>query len=128
MFGIFKNIFGNDTNTGKIIDGISDGIDNAFYTDQEKAENHRKILDFKLKFAETTKSGEVARRFIAIVVTLLWASWVAAILVLSLLSGVWNTAPIIAILTANFTDVGLAFGAVVSWYFLKNINDKRNGK
>jgi len=45
MFGIFKSIFGG----GDVIKKGAELLDNAFYTDQEKAKDEQKLIELKAK-------------------------------------------------------------------------------
>jgi len=49
MFGVLGKIFGTSDVTSKAIDSISDGVDAMFYTDEEKAENYKKLIELKSK-------------------------------------------------------------------------------
>lgn len=71
--GLFDWLTGGGKTADKVIDKVSSGIDYAFYTDQEKAEDGKKRLDWILEYMKATAPQNVSRRFIAVVVTLLWA-------------------------------------------------------
>ena len=73
MKKIFQAIFGSPESMKKIVDGTVDGIDAMFYTDEERAETKTARLEWLLKWLQSTQPQNVSRRFIAIVVTLLWA-------------------------------------------------------
>ncbi len=66
-------LFGNSKSADKAVDTIADGLDNAFFTDQEKTNAGLKILDFKIRYAEATQNQSIARRVIAFIVSSLWA-------------------------------------------------------
>jgi len=70
--GFIANLFGGGSTTNKIVDGVMSGADALFYTDEEKAVANQKILDFKLEWMKATQGQNIARRLIAIGVTLAW--------------------------------------------------------
>jgi len=71
--GLLTSLFGGGKTTEKIVDGVTNGIDAVFYTDEEKAVANQKILDFKLAWLKSTQGQNIARRLIAITVTAMWA-------------------------------------------------------
>lgn len=73
MKKIIQAIFGSSKNTETIVDGAVKGLDKMFYTKEEKAEASQKMSEWFLRYLEATQPQNVSRRFIAIVVVLLWA-------------------------------------------------------
>ena len=71
---IFKRIFTKPEDATKIIDGAVSGLDKMFFTQEEKAEANQKLSEWYLKWLAATDSQSIARRFIAMVVVLLWAA------------------------------------------------------
>ena len=69
---IFGAIFGSPENTTKVVDGAFHGLDKLFYTDEEKADTAKEVRSWFLKYLEASQPQNLARRFIAITVTLLW--------------------------------------------------------
>lgn len=65
MFSLIGRIFGSD----KVIDKASNLIDEAFYTDSEKAEDKKEMTKFKaenrIKLMESYAPFKIAQRFIA---------------------------------------------------------------
>jgi hypothetical protein len=72
MWKIFSKLFASD----KVVDSGISLIDKAFYTDEEKAEDKQRASDRKdqllIDWIEASKGSNIARRFIAVLVTLLW--------------------------------------------------------
>lgn len=72
MWKIFGKLFASD----KVVDSGISLIDKAFYTDEEKAEDKQRASDRKdqliIDWIEASKGSNIARRFIAVLVTLLW--------------------------------------------------------
>ena len=81
MFDFIKGVFSPEIAT-KTVDGIYNGIDKAFYTDEEKAEALQKQVDTKLKLLPLFEPFKLAQRVIAISFTInfILAFWVAVVL------------------------------------------------
>ena len=71
--GWFSWLTGGGETAGKVVEGVSSGIDMMFYTDEEKAIASQKVLDFKIEHAKHTQNQSIARRVIAFSITGLWA-------------------------------------------------------
>jgi cation transport ATPase len=71
--GILSRIFAKPEDASKVIDGAVAGFDKMFFTKEEKAEANQKLSEWYLKYLAATESQNIARRFIAMVVVLLWA-------------------------------------------------------
>jgi len=65
-------LFGNSKNAEKVVDGVSNGFDMMFFTDEEKSIASQKVLDFKIEYAKHTQSQSIARRVIAFIVAGIW--------------------------------------------------------
>ncbi len=74
MFGFISNIFTPDT-VNKTVDGIYNGVDKLFYTDEEKAEATQKQIDTKLKLLPLFEPFKIAQRIIAIIFTINFILW-----------------------------------------------------
>ena len=70
---IFGSIFGSSDNTKTVVDGAVNGLDKMFYTDEERAETAGEMRKWFITYLNASNPQNVSRRFIAIVVTLLWA-------------------------------------------------------
>ena len=92
MFNLFGKIFGSEKALSGIVEGVTNGLDALVYTDEEKANdaaNDRKeARQMVTKWMLASQGQNIARRFIAIVVTLLWALQHVIALTLSV-AGVW---------------------------------------
>ncbi len=69
---ILKRIFGSPEDATTIIKGATSGLDHMFFSKEERAEASAKLGDFYLKYLESTQGQNLARRFIAVLVTGLW--------------------------------------------------------
>ena len=76
MRKILGAIFGSSKNTTTIVDGAVAGLDKMFFTKEEKSEANAKLGDWYLKYLSATQPQNLARRLIALVVVILWASLV----------------------------------------------------
>ena len=78
----FSWIIGGSNAAEKTIETGAKMLDNAFYTDQEKATNHNKILDWFLEYQKATAPQNISRRIIALMIVGLWCAMVATGLLL----------------------------------------------
>ena len=62
-------LFGSDDIVEKTADGIYNGIDKIFFTDEEKADASKLGFQLWIKAQEATQGQNIARRFIALLVT-----------------------------------------------------------
>ena len=112
--GKFSDIFTSKSGE-KTVDGIYNGIDKAFYTDEEKADMVIKQTDMKLKLLPLFEPFKLAQRFIAILfsVNFILAFWVGVVIwwfgkdeqleSFTRLIGVFN--------------LGWIMTAIITWYF-----------
>lgn len=128
MKKIFGAIFGSSKNTETIVDGAVSGLDKLFYTDEEKADARKDMREWWLKYLTATQPQNVSRRFIAIVVTLLWAFLVllgiAAYMVAYLLTpeGAEVNAQMSQFIFSVLTDVVMVpFAGIMAFYFAAHV-------
>lgn len=57
---ILGSLFGSDSVKNKLVDGVYNGVDAMFYTDEEKKENHKAFLKLYEPF-------KVAQRYLALI-------------------------------------------------------------
>ena len=104
-----SSIFGS----GTVVDKGMDLIDNAFYTDEEKASNKIKLLDSFRPFA-------LVQRGLAIATSIIWGIIVIVELTLAILSA-WITGASVALESINNLEVvntiGWGWMAVMTLYF-----------
>lgn len=70
---ILKRIFGDKDIANQVVTGAVAGVDKIFFTQEEKAEANQKLSEWYLKYLEATQPQNLARRFIAMIVVVLWA-------------------------------------------------------
>ena len=71
--GIISRIFGDNENTGKVLDGVGKGLDKIVFTKEERAETNLKVSEWYLRYLEATQPQNLARRLVALAVVALWA-------------------------------------------------------
>lgn len=75
--GFFGRMFGSSESGEKIIDGAIRGIDKLFHTDEEKADEaraaKRDTMAVYMEWMKSTSGSRVARRFLALIVTIPWS-------------------------------------------------------
>lgn len=86
-------LFGSSKAVDAVIDGVSNGIDKIWYTDEEKADNaiesRKQANAMIIKWMESTQGQNLARRLIALTVTSVWVLQYFAMMVLST-AAVWT--------------------------------------
>jgi hypothetical protein len=85
MMGLLSWITGESKAAEKAIDGVTNGLDAMFFTDEEKSVANQKVLDFKLKWAQATSGQNLARRYISLLVVALWVLLVVLTVFLKLI-------------------------------------------
>jgi len=77
MWGLIGNLFGGSKAGEKIIDGVSNGIDKLFYTDEEKAEAASKArtegMTVYMEWLRSTSGSRLARRLLALGTFSIWS-------------------------------------------------------
>ena len=117
MKKILSAIFGSSKNTETIVDGAVSGLDKIFFTAEEKAEANAKLGEWYLKYLAATQPQNLARRFIALIVVLLWAVMIlAAVMVYRFDSGY----SMFIFDTLNET-VNTPFSIIIGFYFAAHL-------
>lgn len=135
MFGKLTSLLGGaDTaehTVKKVVDGVYNGVDKLFYTDEEKSDARQKAWDSVLSFitmayADQNSTRSVTRRWLAwaIVGSILLSFFVS--LVLILLDKPEKAKAIIEL--ANAYNLGEAFLGVIVFYFGVQFMRSRGGK
>ncbi|MGB0662782.1 MAG: hypothetical protein ACPGMR_03225 [Pontibacterium sp.] len=85
--GFFSRMFSGDNSAAKAIDMVRDAGDALVFTEEEKQAANQKVLDWVLAYMQATNGQNIARRFIALVVVLVWALMAITIGVLAVIAG-----------------------------------------
>ena len=122
--GILSRIFAKPEDASKVIDGAVAGLDKIFFTKEEKSEANQKLSEWYLKYLAATESQNIARRFIAMVVVLLWAVLVAFGVVVR-----WFNESMSDFVFKILVDVVMTpFSIVIGFYFLTHAVRAYSGK
>lgn len=114
MFDFVKSIFSPSV-VNKTVDGIYNGVDKAFYTDEEKAEALQKQVDSKMKLLPLFEPFKIAQRVIAISFTInfICAFWVGVVLLLT--DKLQLLEKFIALI--GVFQLGWIMLTIIAWYF-----------
>lgn len=130
MINFLKGLFSSE----QIVDDGVKAIDSLVYTDQEKADVDLKKRALMIQFIQASLPMERARRFIAMIVTILWAiNGALSSLLLLLEQCTWNGVPIlhsgVAAQIFAFGNVYIMppFTGIVCFYFWVEANKKKAG-
>lgn len=112
---IAKSIFTNDGVVETTADGIYNGIDKSWFTQEEKSEAYRELLALWLRMLEGTADWNVARRMLAAKIVDLWVFYVLLTTLVILLDAEQSE----NILQILLDVIQPSFMLVVGFYFLK---------
>lgn len=129
MFNFLGKMFGTDKAAASLIDNVSKGIDKAWYTEEEKAGDKAQAVKegnaVYMEWLRSTSGSRLARRFIAIVVTLIWSAQYLMSLVMATAAPWFEDEKTITAmmktseaLTANGEQGNAAFMIILGFYFL----------
>ncbi len=128
MFSWLGKLFGSDKAAEALIGNVSNGIDKLWYTEEEKAEDIREARiegnKVYMRWLESTSGSRVARRFIAVVVTVIWAAQYAGSLLMACIAP-WVSDPEVMkavmetsrVLQENGQQGDAAFMVILAFYF-----------
>ena len=117
---IFGWITGNSKSAEKAVDGVVNGIDAMFFTDEEKSVANLKALELKIEFARATAGMSISRRIIVVMVS---GAWLLLVLLAAGL-GIWlgKDAASVQWLVEILKDVVMQpFSIIVGFYFLAQV-------
>lgn len=117
-----KTVFSAEDTISKTVDGVYNGVDKVFYTEEEKAEAAMRVLEVQLRFLEAGTGYNVARRIIAVTVTAVWSLWSLVFLVMCLIG--FDT---LALKEVYLGLVAGPFGVILSWYFASRAFGRSDG-
>ena len=118
-------MFGTDKAAASLIDHTAGALDKLVYTDEEKAEDKAKsrteARTMVIKWMQATSGQNLARRLIALVVTVIWAVQYVAVVLLSV-SAVWveNSAKLTdsaSVIGDYAVKTNTAFMLILGFYF-----------
>ncbi len=80
-------LWGNSSAVDKVVDAAVATGDKLFFTEEEKHEGRLKLLEWSLRFREATKGSNLARRLIAVILTITYAAIILLAAAMILLEG-----------------------------------------
>lgn len=109
----------------KIVDGVYNGADKAFYTDEERADMEVKMSETKMKMLELYEPFKLAQRYLAFAFTInfILAFWVGTILFFWLPTYLDGFLKLISVF-----QLGWIMLAIVSFYFGGGLMNRFNSK
>lgn len=111
---ILKLLFGSPDAAVKTAGTIAKGVDALIYTDEEKADMRARSMDWLTKYMEATQGQNLARRMIAMVVTLQWAALVNIAVLLQILDADTKSQYVFKVMDECVNE---AFMLVMVFYF-----------
>ena len=118
--GFFSFLSGKSKTAEKVVDGVVDGLDAMFFTEEEKSQANLKVLEFKLQYAAATQGMSIARRVITFTISAAWLFLVLLTVVVGLTLGGDSAA--VGFLMKIMTDVVMQpFSIIVGFYFLAHV-------
>ena len=124
---IFSWITGSSKSAEKAVDGVVNGLDAMFFTDEEKSQANMKALELKIEFARATAGMSISRRIIVVMVS---AAWLLLVILAAGL-GLWHgkDAAQVTWLIELLTDVVMQpFSIIVGFFFLAQVAGAARGK
>jgi len=112
---MFGRLFGSDKVVGKAVDGVYNGVDKLFYTDEEKKDNFKVLLKLYEPF-------KIAQRFLSLIFGIPYAlAWFITFVV----SFYKDVEPQIALLSG---DMGMIVLFIIGFYFAGGAIPNMRGK
>lgn len=126
--GIFAKMFGSENAITSIVKTAGGLIDELSYTDQERAEDQtrakEKAKEQVISWMEATKGQNIARRYLALIITFVWLSQYMAAWIIDM-AVVWITDAdtvmrlneTVATITARAEGMNGAMMLILGFYF-----------
>lgn len=119
--GWFTDLFSKQSIMDTASKAAVNGIDMLVFTEEEKSITNQKLLDWKLDYQKATLPQNMSRRYIAVVVTGLWALLVLLTVGLKIF-GLHTPAQFV--FDALVEIVMPPFTVIIAFYFLAHITGK----
>lgn len=120
---LWKSIFSTPDVVKETVSGVKEGIDKAFFTEQEKAEWSVKVGEWFIKYLNATQPQNLARRVIAFMIAGLWVFLV----VLLVAAFPFSQAYAEFVFSVLKEVVTIPFGGIMAFYFTTHLLRSRNG-
>lgn len=116
--GWFSDLFSKQSIIDTASKAAVSSVDMLIFTDEEKSLTNQKVLDWKLEYHKATSPQNLSRRYIAVVVTLLWASLVVLTVLLRLLGLNAQSEFVFNVMT----EIAMQpFTVIIGFYFLAHL-------
>lgn len=127
---LFGWITGGGNSANNALSTTTKMLDNAFYTNQEKAVNNNKMMDWYLKYQEATAPQNVSRRVIALMVTGMWCLLIITAVVARLFeTTVTDNSFSNFVFNTLKENINTPFSIIIGFYFAAHIlKGLKNGK
>jgi len=112
--GWINTLLGSSDFVNKVTDAAINTGDKLVYTDEEKTEAHKKVLDWYLEYLKVTNPQNIARRLIALSVTLLWCIFLIIAVTMEILGFHSDSKFIFETIKDNINQ---PFSIVLAFYF-----------
>lgn len=122
----FSFLTGGSKTAETVVDGVSNGLDAMFFTDEEKSVANQKILDWKLAYAKATAGMSISRRIIVCGVVAIWVILVLLMIFMGIMFGGKHES--VAFLFKVMVEVvAMPFSIIVGFYFAAHLISKGKG-
>lgn len=115
MFKFLGSLFARGDNGEKLLDAGIKGIDALYFTEEEKSVASHQLLTTFIDFQKATQAQNLARRYIAFVITGIWAFFV---LVLAIFAVLGLETEFKALFSIMKDFVFVPFSGIMAFYFL----------
>jgi len=125
MFNFLGRMFGTEKAMSAVVDGVSNGLDKLIYTSEEQADDSRKAVtearSMMIEWMKNSQGQNVARRFLAVVITLVWLLQYVSAQALSV-AAVWADKPdqlleSAKIISESAVEMNGAMMLILAFYF-----------
>lgn len=120
--GIFGKLFGTPKATEALVESARNAGDKLFFTSEEKDDSRAKMREWFLEYLKVTQPQTLARRFIAIVVTMLWTALCALCVVGYFISENFSSHVFMIL-----EKVTIPFGGIMAFYFVTSLTRAAKG-
>ena len=129
MFKFFRSLFAVPENGSQIITGVKEGLDALFFTNEEKAQHASEAFKLYLEWIKATQGHNVSRRFLAVVVALLWTFLVLLTVLVKIVEITlgWMEGASEFVFTVLTDVVALPFAGVMAFYFATQLLQRSIG-
>ncbi len=119
--GFIRDLFSKKHILETATDAVVNTGDMLVFTEEEKAIANQKLLDWKLEYQKATSPQNLSRRYIAVMISVLWCFLVALVTGLSVFGRTLEADYVFKILSEVVMQ---PFSIVIGFYFLSHVVGK----